>query len=96
MLDRAAIYRRAEETYGLDYQLTVAVEELSELQKEVCKLARCEGNVMHLTEEIADVQIILAELMQYFHIGVDEVSEVMIRKLARLEQRITVKRGGLE
>ena len=94
-IDHEDLYRRALAAYGMDYQLTVAVEELIELQKEICKLIRCEGNVTNLIEEMADVYIILAELKQFFAIGNDETDAIIRQKQIRLAQRISAKYEGL-
>lgn len=56
------ILKQAINTYGVDMQLNVAIEELSELIKELCKYKRGDGSDMHIAEEMADVKIILEEL----------------------------------
>ena len=48
--------------FGAEHQIIIAIEELSELQKELCKLLRHESDGKHLMEEIADVQIVLEQL----------------------------------
>ena len=45
--------------YGSEIQRVVAIEELSELQKELCKSLRGQTDRQHIAEEIADVQIML-------------------------------------
>lgn len=47
---------------GVKYQTTIAIEELSELIKELTKVIRDKGSNMHICEEIADVEICLEEL----------------------------------
>ena len=44
--------------YGEEKQMIKAIEEMSELQKELCKTLIGKGNRDSLVEEIADVQII--------------------------------------
>lgn len=56
------VLKQAINTYGVDTQLNVAIEELSELIKELCKYKRGDGSDMHIAEEMADVKIILEEL----------------------------------
>ena len=68
--------------YGVHNQCVVAVEELSELQKEVCKMLRKIGNVHNLAEEIADVQIILEQLVLIHNCE----SEVMLLKQQKLQR----------
>ena len=53
-MDKEEIYLKLIQKFGVETQSVVAVEELSELQKEVCKMLRKIGNVHNLAEEIAD------------------------------------------
>lgn len=55
--------RRALRAWGAEMQSVVAAEELSELQKELCKSVRGENNTDAIAEEIADVQIMLEQMM---------------------------------
>jgi NTP pyrophosphatase (non-canonical NTP hydrolase) len=79
---------KAIETYGKDMQLTVAVEELSELIKEICKNRRGADNRDNIVEEIADCYIMLDQLIMIFGIRGVEVKRVIDEKLARLEERL--------
>lgn len=88
---RVQIYNDALLHYGEENQLTVAIEELSECQKEICKFMRGFGNAGHLAEEIADATIMLEQVRLIF--GMNElVCQEMDRKIERLEKR--VKGGG--
>ena len=78
---------RALRAWGAEMQSVVAAEELSELQKELCKSVRGEDNADAIAEEIADVQIML-EQMLLLHDCRDDVDEWRRRKLERLEQRL--------
>lgn len=80
--------RKAIEIYGKDMQLTVAVEELSELIKEICKHKRGNDNLAGLTEEMADCCIILYELQYIFSITDEKLTTVIKTKLDRLENRL--------
>ena len=82
------ILERAIETYGKDMQLNVAVEELSELIKEICKYKRGEGNLDNIIEEMADCQIMLSQLRIIFGIKLDDISRVKWEKLERLAKRL--------
>lgn len=87
---RAQVYDRAIDTFGVEKQLVVAVEELSELQKEVCKALRFEDlqvNTHHMAEEIADVLIMAEQLQRIFGIG-DLVKRYQNKKILRLVQRL--------
>lgn len=81
------IYKKALDTYGADAQTLMVFEEMSELQKALCKHARGAANRLDIAEEIADVQIVLAQMVMLYHCA-DEVAAFKRYKLARLEQRI--------
>lgn len=81
------IYEKALEHYGGEAQTLMMFEEMSELQKELCKHARGADNVDAIAEEIADVQIMLTQMM-ILHNCVLKVSEEKRSKLIRLAARI--------
>lgn len=81
------IYEQALAHYGGKMQTMVCIEEMSELQKELCKHARGAKNVDAIAEEIADVQIMLTQMM-ILHNCELKVSEEKRRKLIRLAARI--------
>lgn len=88
--ERLEVYTKALAHYGEENQLTVALEELSECQKEICKFLRGYGNAGHLAEEVADALIMLEQVVHIF--GLDEmVGQEMDRKINRLNCRI---KGG--
>lgn len=66
MLDDNAICQAALETFGKELQVTMAIEEMSELTKELCKNSRGQENTTHIAEEIADVQIMLQQMVMLF------------------------------
>lgn len=75
-------------TYGKDMQLTVAVEELSELIKEICKSKRGSDNRDNIVEEIADCYIMLKQLEIIFDIEYPEIAEMKYIKKERLRLRL--------
>lgn len=83
------IYEKAIAHYGERNQIIVAIEELSELQKELCKYLRGEGNTAHIAEEMADVQIMLDQLDLIFN-NRNDVLEIRTIKLGRLVNRMRV------
>lgn len=85
--DRASIYADALALYGQPIQLVIALEELSEAQKEICKALRGNVNLDHLAEEVADATIMLEQVRQIFDIN-DKVCEAMDAKVHRLANRI--------
>lgn len=85
--ERLEVYAAALETFGTDTQLVVALEELSEIQKEVCKALRGFVHPAQLAEEVADATIMLEQLRYIFGIG-PAVDKMVDHKIDRLRQRI--------
>lgn len=92
-----SVLKRAIETYGKDMQLNVAIEELSELIKEICKNKRGADNRDNIIEEIADCYIMLAQLEIIFNIDSTETYAEFNKKMKRLEERLrdSVVGGGI-
>ena len=82
------IFEQAIEAYGKDMQLNVAVEELSELIKEICKSKRGNDNRDNIIEEMADCYIMLEQLEIIFDLKPVEILVAIDQKLARLKNRI--------
>lgn len=89
--ERAKVYADAMATFGTGMQLIVALEELSEAQKEICKSLRGKVNPEHLAEEVADAIIMLEQVRQMFGIN-DAVCRVMDEKVMRLKRRIEAEK----
>lgn len=85
--ERVKTYTNALCRYGMNAQMVVALEELSECQKEICKILRGGGDLEHLSEEIADATIMLEQLRLIFSIN-DLVGKKMDEKILRLENRL--------
>lgn len=90
--ERKDVYLNALTAYGTRNQLIVAVEELSECQKEICKFLRGCCNIEHLAEEVADATIMLEQVRFIFGIN-DSVCEQMDAKIERLKKRIEARNG---
>lgn len=84
---RKNIYLNALSKWGDHAQMIVAVEELSECQKEICKILRGGENFPHLAEEIADATIMLEQLCLIFNLDA-QVNACMDTKVRRLEKRV--------
>ena len=69
-------------------QLNVAVEELSELIKEICKSKRGNDNRENIIEEMADCYIMLDQLTIIFNIKYSEIDRIKDAKISRLEKRL--------
>ena len=81
------LYRLALSTYGAEAQTMMVMEEMSELQKELCKHARGKDNQLSIAEEIADVLIMLDQMM-ILHDCESIVAQYKQEKLERLEERL--------
>ncbi len=75
---------------GWRQQAVVALEELSEVQKELCKFLRGQGDKDHLAEEIADANIVLMQMEMAFGLT-GSVGSWIDRKAQRLADRL---KGG--
>lgn len=87
---RRDTYNEAVRIYGKQSQLVMAMEEMSELTKELSKNIRGEKNVSAISEEIADVEIMLEQLKVIYG-NRAEVDRVRGEKLERLFLRLTEK-----
>ena len=85
LIDQVTFY------FGEKNQLIKAIEEMSELQKELCKVVLTPILTIKPTDEIvdelADVEIMTAQLRHIFQIS-DQVDERKIFKIERLKKRI--------
>lgn len=77
--------------YGKNSQILIAIEEMSELAKELCKYKRNFERRKEIIEEIADCQIMLEQLIELFGIK-REVSDMIDYKLERQLMRIDNER----
>nr|DAW46883.1 MAG TPA: nucleoside triphosphate pyrophosphohydrolase [Caudoviricetes sp.] len=82
------IYKQAIETYGVRAQKLMAIEEMSELMKEICKDFRGKLNREHLIEEMADVTIMLDQMLLIYEISGEEILSMCGRKMKRLKERL--------
>lgn len=81
---REDVIERAIKRNGLDMQLTVAIEELAELQQAICKYKR--GEEHNIEEEIADVKIMIEQLETIFN--KDAIRNWRNKKIERLDRRL--------
>ena len=86
--DLIKIYKQAIKMYGEKAQKLMAIEEMSELTKEICKDFRGKLNREHLIEEIVDVIITIDQLMMMYEISGDEIEQMRERKFERLKERL--------
>ena len=99
----SVICRKAVEKFGIDIQQIVAMEELGELIQAISKIARWECSqsedletlfkyIDNLSEEIADVEIILEQLKQCHgcHIQVNDHKRKKLDKLKSMVEGVRV------
>ena len=85
--DRKKVYQAALRKWGVDLQTMMAVEEMSELTKEICKIKRGKMDLDALADEIADVTIMLEQLREIYGLN-DAVCDHMDAKILRLQSRV--------
>lgn len=85
--DRKKVYQAALNKWGADLQTMMAVEEMSELTKEICKIKRGKMDLDALADEIADVTIMLEQLREIYGLN-DAVCDHMDAKILRLQSRV--------
>lgn len=80
---RLEVYAEAIYFYGTKTQIIVAIEEMSELIKELTKNLR--GEKENIVEEIADVEIMLEQLifMKNLRKAIDEVKDFKVNRLIK-------------
>lgn len=78
--------------YGKEHQVLIAIEEMSELTKELCKYFRRYDRKKEIIEEVADAQIMLEQLIELFGIS-NEVDRMVDYKLNRQIRRMEQERS---
>lgn len=79
--------------YGLKHQLKKLSEEHHELLEAIYEYFGSDnGDKEHIKEEIADVMVILDQIINYFNIKTDDIKSVMINKINRTLKRIEDER----
>ena len=74
--------------YGHESQKMMLLEEMAELQKVICKEFRGELNKDAITEEVADVLIMLEQVQMMYDISDIRLLEITNEKLVRQLRRI--------
>ncbi|UWN76418.1 hypothetical protein [Anaerotruncus colihominis] len=70
--------------------MKMVLEEVAELQKEICKLWRGRDNIQAIAEEVADVGIMLDQLKLILDIT-EDVQQFREKKITRLKERLGVE-----
>lgn len=84
-------YNRTINSYGIDAQKWMLVEECGELLNAIAKLKRGRSKKEAIITELADVHIMVEQMAFFF--GWDEFKAEKERKLQRLQERLS-KKGG--
>lgn len=74
--------------YGHESQKMMLLEEMSELQKEICKDMRYNPDLEAITEEVADVLIMLEQIQMMYRISETKLHAITNEKLHRQLRRI--------
>lgn len=90
MMHEMSLLQRAISKWGEDAQMKMVLEEMSELQKEICKMWRGKDNRDAIAEEVADVEIMLDQLKLMLDIPY-QVEQHRQNKLQRLQERLEKK-----
>lgn len=88
------IFTAALNIYGGEAQAKMLLEEMAELQKEICKYWRGKHNLEEIADEMADVEIMLDQMKLLFQNGglVQQHREYKVdRLLERLAKHVEEK-----
>lgn len=69
-------------------QINVCIEEMSELTKALCKHIRGKTDMENIKEEIADVHIMLMQMLMLFEIDEEEFLKIVDYKINRAKERL--------
>ena len=89
------VYQEAIDLFGVTSQKIMVIEEMSELTKELCKELRDRGNVENIADEMADVEITLAQIKQIYNISdlVEEHKDFKLNRLSAIMKKIKAEQG---
>lgn len=87
-INKEEVCTEAVRHFGAESQTMMAIEEMAELTKELCKHHRGKQNFYDIAEEIADVQIML-EQMIVLHDCRNAVGDWTFVKLMRLKEMMS-------
>lgn len=89
------VIRQMLSKFGEDSQIDVAIEEMSELTKELIKYKRSKihfrekqaSSREHVVEEIADVMFMLEYLIEIFEVDMVQLQKTILAKANRTKER---------
>ena len=86
MIDKSILFE-ALNAWPVEDQIMMVYEEMAELQKALCKNYRGKDNEDNIAEEIADVEIVLAQLKIIYNCE-DRVEQYHEKKLNLIKKRL--------
>lgn len=91
--EETKVLKEALDTYGIDKQLDIAIEEMAELTKAIIKHRRYASRETYenLCEETADVAIMIEQI--FLSTKCFDVSKYVVAKIDRLKQRLTAEKS---
>lgn len=63
-------------------------EEQKRVCEQCCSILHCDKEREHIAEEIADVEVMLLQFKEHYHIDGNEILEIMNKKIDRQLERI--------
>ena len=92
-VDEKEVYMAALTKWGPGAQIAMVFEEMSELQKELCKCLRGKEVTGNIAEEIADVEIMLGQMKEVLDIEKLEQrnKDLKLERLAELTEDVKVR-----
>lgn len=85
--DQARILNQLVDKYK-EKQINICIEEMSELTKALCKHKRGQTDLENIKEEIADVHIMLMQMLMLFEIDEEEFLKIVDYKINRTKERL--------
>lgn len=82
------IQREVIKKYGEKFELLIAIEELGEVQKELSKFIRGEGELNNIEEELADLDMVLFYIHEICKPDKSNIERWKQIKLDRLEKNL--------
>ncbi len=87
--EKRQLFSQAVKQWGVDAQVLLAIEEMSELTKELCKLKRRDysytaESIQALIEEIADVRLMIDQVAYMFDINGQDMYNLKVNHLKEL------------
>lgn len=85
-MNKLELYKKALETWGIESQMFMVMEETGEMLNALAKANRGRSTKEEIITELADVSIMVEQMALYF--GYSEFIDERNKKLERLEKRL--------